>query len=211
MAIKGVHMWKLGELVTKHNGVDKLLLAFHAASFLHPADALEAEVVPDPAARNVRLIDEVEDTGLESEQRGPLEEVAAHDAAAALATVAEAHEEAGVAYMARPAYVVRLDVEASEELVGSARPNVEVLPESVLRRDGTLDHHGDKMREVVAEKLFHVHRFLLHVRRPLLDDGIEELKDGIDYVCRGLFVRVEGKQRHGCSVFQLVVQRLRDV
>ena len=185
-------------------------MALHAACVLDAADALEAESVPDAAAGDVGLVDEVEHAGLEAQQRGPLEVVAAHDTAAAGAAVVQADEEAGVADVRRAADVVGLDVEAAEELVGASSGDVEVGAEPVLLRHGAPDHHGDKVREVVLVELRPRERVLVHVRRALLDDCVEQRVDGVDDVRRRLLERVVREDRHRRAVSKLVVERLRD-
>ena len=186
-------------------------MALHASSVLDTADALEAESVPDAAAGDVRLVNEVEHAGLETQQWRPLEVVAAHDAAAAGATVVEAHEEAGVADVRRAADVVGLDVEAAEELMGAAGGDVKVWPKTIRLLNDAPDHHGDEMREVVVVELRSRELFLVHVRRALFDDRVKQLVDSINNVRRSLLERVVWKDRHCRPISKLVVEWFRNV
>lgn len=133
------------------DGVDEAVrVAAQAAAALDAADALEAQGVPDAAAGDVCLVDEVEDAVGVAQARGPVNVRLAHEPAGAAVAGGARDEEPAVAHVAAAARVVGLDEEAAQ---AHARP-VLVVGDGVGAANVAQQHDGAKVLEPVVGEPF---------------------------------------------------------
>lgn len=89
------------KLTPIHNGINQHpRVALQPPAALDAADLLEAEPVPDPARRHIRLVDQVKDGVHVAQPRSPVDVALSQQTPHAAAAGRLGHEEAGVAHVA---------------------------------------------------------------------------------------------------------------